>query len=447
MQKNLSLLNKQKKISESLSKAYDELLLLEEKVRNPVEIYKKDDVLDKETIDAYKDAKGVPLTEFDFNTIAMVLKAKNQKSMEEVNFLIGEAKEFVERFEKGKKYDFYRVDDIFVDLTAVINELKAFDNIDTDKLKKAEEVRKALRYVVTARSNANKMMKEISKKRDEAKAKLESKEFESELEKLQQKHEQEMAQLRQKYEVPEDFEDNMDKYFDKDDLEELEKLQQMKAKYETNASRAENEAKELVIYIRDLLKEFYEIPEKVIDEVNITLKAMGAVASVVRKYSDPNIKKADLKKALENPKIKELLEPYITEGYYFESVNIINSKIPEVSKFFGEAHNKIAKIIEDIPDTEEVKKTDISEGVLKDAFKKGVNLVVSAISKMSDRLKSAITSLKNSVFRNGTEIETAITSFNSEHSKRLKKVQNLYLDIESDMSELSIELLRENIKK
>ncbi len=410
---------------------------MEEETKNPVNIYKKSDI--------NPDAKR--LDELDVNTISLALTAKNEKKMEEVNFLLGEARDYIERFEKGKKYDFYRVDDIFVDLTEVINELKEYDNIDLSKIKKAEEVRKALRYVVTAKTNANKLMKEITQKREKSKLKLEAKEFQDRYNQLKQKHEQEIQELTNKFGIPTDFEDHLDDFFEEDDAEELAKLKEMQAEMDSNANTAEKEAKELVKYIRELLKEFYELPEKVIDEVNITVKAMGAVASVVQKYSKPNITKANLQKALENPQIKELLEPYITEGFKFDQVNIVNDKIPKVSKFFGEAQNKIVGIIDDISEVDdEVSQKDkdnISEGVMGDAFKTVATTIINAISKTSKMLKSTIKSLKNSVFRDGSEIENAITKFNSEHSKRLKNAQRLYLDLETEMSELSLNTLRE----
>lgn len=386
------------------------------------------------------------------SAVSMRLLSRKEKKQKEIQFIIEKGRDFIEEFENGK--DFYKVDDIIVDLTKVINDVKKFGDIEYEKIKELEEMRKVFRYLSTAKNRADKAIKEIQKKRDEARAKFDFQQFENELEELRQKHQREIEQLSQKHGIPSDFDENIDQYVD--DQEEMERLKEIEAEYASNAQKMEQEAKDTVRYIRELLTEYYEIPDKIIQQVSITIKAMGAVAKVSKKSSSAYIPVEVLKEIMKDPKIKELLDPYVEEKDFADQVRMIGAKFPNWGHYFGEAEDKLDAVIDEFESTEkEVEqeqdkaksKENVNEGVVRDAVMKSINIIHDSIKQLFNKTKSVIKSLKNKVYREGSNIESDIESFKSKQDQKIKDMQKAYLDVEQMISQATLSSIKEHVSK
>lgn len=408
------------------------MLLLEEQLDRPIDVKKKSQHKD---IEDFGDDK--------LSAVSMRLVSREEKKAEEISFLIESGKHFIEEF-SGKGKPFYKVDDVVVDLTKVINDVKKLNDVDFSKLEKLEDMRKTFRYLSTAKNRADKALKEIEKKREEARQKFNFEEFDREYEELRQRHEQELRELSSKFGIPNDFDQNIDQYVD--DPEELQELKKIEAEYSTNAQKTEQEAKEVVRYIREVLSEYYDLPDHIVEQVRITIKAMGAIAKVSKKASTAHIPVSVLRELMQDEKMRELLEPYVEDVDFSDKVTLVGATLPKWGTYFGEAQDKLANIIDDLEDIE-IEKTDgkqIEEGAVRDAIFKGMRTVANAIKKVFNKFKGVVKSLKNNIFRDGSELESQMQQFKTEEKQRLKKMQETYLDLEQEISEKTIDSIRES---
>ena len=374
----------------------------------------------------------------------MRLVARKEMKAKEISLTIRQGVDFLEDFDKGK--DFYKVDDVVVDLTKVINDIKKFNDVNYDKISKLEEMRKTFRYLSTAKTNADKAIKEIEKKRDEARQKFKFDQYEKEAEELRRQHEQELRKLNQKFGIPEDFDENIDKYVD--DPKKLEQYKKIEEEFSTNAEKTEKEAKEVVRYIREVLSEYYDLPEQLIEQVRITVKAMGAIAKVSKKASSAHIPVDVLKEIMKDPKVKEILDPFVEEIDFSDSVRIIGATLPKLGTYFGEAENKVKEILKDAEEIDvETKKKDIKEGVIGDIFVNALESVANIVKKLVNKTKGVIKSLKNNVYRDGSAIETEMEKARTGLSNSLKEHQKNYLDIEELISSASLDSIRESYNR
>lgn len=430
MRKNLRSLDRRKRITKNISEAYKKLLLIEEELDRPITVKKKSQNKD---ITGFDDDK--------LSAVSMKLISRNEKKQEEIRVLIESGKHFIEEFKNGK--DFYKVDDVVVDLTKVINDLKKIDDINPDKLNKVEDMRRVFRYLSTAKQRSDKAIKEIQSKREKAREKFDWSKYDEEYEKMVQQHEEELRQLNQKFGIPDDFEENIDQYVD--DPEEIKELQSIQDEYASNAQKMEREAKDTVRYVREILKEYYDLPEKLIEEVTISVRALGTLAKVSKKASSAYIPVDVLKELMKDEKIKKLLDPYVEEKEFGDSVRIIGSKLPSWGTYFGEAENKLTNIIEDIEKTEKsAKKTkkQVSEGVVRDAIINSIKTISSTIKTVYNKVKSVIKSLKNNVYREGSEMEIAIKNFVVKHDKIIQDRNKLYLDLEEQVTSITLDSIK-----
>jgi len=429
MQKNLKSSIKKEKILKNIQRSYDKLLLLEEELERKLQVHKKSQ---REDIDDFSSE--------DLSAVSMKITWNSKLDKEKARHIIQNGIDFIETFKKGK--DIYRVDQIVADLTKIIRILKAVKDVDEDKIQELEEVRKTLRYITTAKQNADKLMKEVNRKREIARQKLSDERFEQDLMDLDAEYERKKQELAQKYNIPLDLDEKIDQYAGTE--EELKKVREYEAEAETNAKRAETEAKDTIRYVRELIKQYYDIPDKIIDELNISIKALGAVATLGKRMSSINIPAEKLREILKDPKIKEILEPYVEEVEFADPVTIVGAKLPKMGTYFAEAQSKIDSIIKDIEEVETEQK-EIKEGAVTDAIIKSINIVVSAVKSSFNKVKGVIKSLKNNIFRDGNEIESAINTFNSNHEQRMRDLQMNYLEFETTLSEISIDLVKESV--
>ena len=70
--------------------------------------------------------------------------------------------------------------------------------------------------------------------------------------------------------------------------------------------------------------------------------------------------------------------------------------------------------------------------------------VANAIKKVFNKFKGVVKSLKNNIFRDGSELESQMQQFKTEEKQRLKKMQETYLDLEQEISEKTIDSIRES---
>lgn len=434
---NSSTHEKRKRISESLYKAYDRLLLLEEDLGRKIDVKKKSKNKD---IEGFDDDK--------LSAISMRLVSREEKKAKELSFLIESGKHFIEEF-SGKGKPFYKVDDVIVDLTKVIRDIKKLNDVDFSKLEKLQDMKKTFRYLTTAKTRADKAVKEIQKKREEARNKFKFDEFDKEYEEMKRKHEEELKQLSSKFGIPDDFDENIDQYVE--NKEELEQLKKIEAEYSTNAQKTEKEAKEVVRYIREVLSEYYDLPDHIIEQVRITIRSMGALAKVSKKASTAHIPIDVLRELMKDEKMKELLDPYVEDIDFSDKVTLIGATLPKWGTYFGEAHDKLSDAIEDIEEIDVDVKVDdkkkLEEGVVRDAIIGSLKSIAGAIKKVFKRAKGVVKSLKNNVFREGSNVENEIQNFKMTQKERTKALQSLYLDLEQDISEKTIDSIKESYDK
>lgn len=324
----------------------------------------------------------------------------------------------------------FKVKQIVVDLTKLSNELKDLQGMSEEKLT-IDRVRKVLRYVDTAVTNANKIVKELKEKRQKMESNIDWDQYQ-----------QELDNLRAKYGL--------------DDLEaEVGEIDKEISKYEKKASddvkKIEKENKDILRSFRAILGELYAVPKEIADVTNIYMKSYGALATMTKKKKPLNMQKEGILKILNDKELyKELGEFIENIDDYSEQVKIVGSKIPDIGTYFAELQLKVDQKIDEIEVLQDkVEKSDKmkNEAFLPKIFDKAKRVLLKAVSQFYDILAEETHDLYEKVKTSIKPFVKAMGEFDGKLKTHRQQAEKNHLRVQKIIREMEIEMIDQAEKK
>ena len=400
-----------------------ELVKLKEKVLQEI-LSLRNNFLTEDTVSIQKTPEGLeqedPNVQYgDKSSVILNLNALAKKSKKVADITLNEIYRLVD--ETGKDTEELRlgVQNMVVDLTKMINEFKE-RKADTDELKELEEMRSTLRYLVTAITNNNKNVREMEDKIEEKRAKIDYDGYERELQLLEEKYGiSELKDLEyQKEDLEIDFVDDI--YGD--------------------VQKMEQEAKDIVRKIRDIVKRGYDIDEKIADTAMIFVKAMGAVARLQKSSQRYSMDKEGIKQILEDEKLNAQFGKFIKITEVSGSVNINGVVLPSLSTYYAQLNTKITEEVRKL-EKEKNDKNIKNEGFFGDVYNTVVEMMKDITSKFTKKMSSLFTSSNSKTEQVLKAFENKVKAQEDELDIIIKETKSLILDIEEKTKKMEAEAI------
>lgn len=375
-----------------------------------------------------------PIAFDDKRAVLMNLSKVTARTNREKSIILNEADRILEVFETVKKSNEYVVKELVVDVTKIVNELKKASDIEISTIENVQEIQKIFRYTVTSVANANKKIKEIEDKRRNLERKILDEKYFEELKRVEEEYNRGLQQLRDKYKV--DTPEVQAQF-----REMQQKLDEEAQEIQQNASKIEKEAKDIIRKLRDTVKEIYDIPDRIIDEIKIYIKALGAIGSISPKKDSAVLTVKGIKKFFDDPEFRKYLEGngWAMIQEQSDRVQIANSKFPDLGTYFSELKLKGEDIIGQLEKETEKRGGTKNEGVFTDAINKFIQSVYASGKKYFDKLVELYDTASSQFNNMMSETDKIILEFNTSHDTNMKELQKLYLGVQKSIKKAEIE--------
>lgn len=362
-----------------------------------------------------------PETDYEDKKSAVMNLAKSTLDAEErSDAFIKNGYKLLDSAKKAGEDAQFKVKELVIDLTKLSNELKEIRGMDDEKVT-VDRIRKVLRYVKTAMSNANKTIKELNQKRERLEEEIDWEAYEKEL-----------ADLEEKY--------GLDQL---DDIED--EIAEQHAKAKDNAREIEKENKEIIRSFRALLGQLYAIPEEVAEIAKVHMKAYGAVASISNKGTQYNMKKKGILKILNDPDLYEELGEFIDINEDVKDrVQMVNSKIPDIGTYFAELNLEVNQQIEEIEELQsefEKESKKKNEQFVSKIINKTQKIFLRSIFKFYNILGRETNDLFNKVKETIRPIVDSFRTLDENLDQRMKGANKNYLKVKRELKELDVDLI------
>lgn len=395
----------------------------------------------EDTIDIKKTPSGLekaPLKQQygDKGAVLLNLTKISAGARQIADITIDETYRLVEQGESDTNDIKMSVDNIIVDLTKMLNDLKDL-NVPEDDIKQLEILRSAVRYAVTHIKRNNQSIRELKSKIDQKRKVFESDAYQKALD-----------EFNRQWGIDEIRE--LEDQFDDIQQERAQEFQQKMAESYGNVQAMEQSSKDIIRALRDVMKRYYDLNDDLLDTALIFMKAYGAKIRLENagvRYSIPAQKVKELQKILDkDEELRELLQDFIKIKRVSDRVVINGVSFPSLGQYFAEVNSSIQNEIRDL-ESGKNKATKLEEGMFSDVLRKASTMIMNVIESFTASAKKIFGDSEKKMKKMDDLVEQNFANQNEKLVEIKSKAESLYLEFSKQVKEIEALDLEERQKE
>ena len=294
----------------------------------------------------------------------------------------------------------YRLQDIDLDLTKLVNEMKNI-NFDDKSKESVERIQRLNRYWQTMKNKTDKNLGELQDKRTQ---------FEQKKQELEQEQKRKLEELRQEL------------GFQKSDEKKIEKGMQ---DIEKNIGDSIKE-------IRQILIDIVDAPIELLESAKIYINSLGATGVLSKRAKTRTMTQEGIDKILNDPKFKELRD-YIEITPSKDKFQMLKVERTKLTPVIAELKLKAEEELDN--ETKEKIKSQVTEGVVQDVSRDIVKRLKEGAIEYIKSFKEAVTNFVSTFNEVSNNINEEIQKEKEEASEFHRNAQKFMLNVQKIVRE------------